>query len=425
METVLQALEQRSFIESLSDENLHEILKKPLRFYVGFDPTAESLHLGNLVGIIASAWLVKYNHKPIFVVGGATGKIGDPSGKSHERPLLSEEALENNVRAIHQQLSEMFHRIDPSIEPIVLNNDDWYQKLSVTDFLRDIGKQFRMGPMLSKDSVKSRLNSEEGMSYTEFSYQILQGFDFCYLNRHHDVVLQLGGSDQWGNIVAGIDYTRKVSKKTVYGMTFPLLTDSQGKKFGKSEGGAIWLSKKLCSPYRFYQYLFRVKDADVFKLLRRLTFLPIEKIEELEKSYANGSLLPNEAQKLLAEEVTVFVHGKEGLEVAQRVTKAVAPGSKAILDFETLSNIKDDVPTARLGAEEILGKSYCDLVVLGGLLKSKSEASKLIKNGGAYLNNQKVDDPKRLLNENDLIGNKLLLVSAGKKKRLLIEVSNC
>ncbi len=424
MDNVIETLQDRSFIDSLSSEEISELVKKPIKFYIGFDPTAESLHIGNLVGIIAASWFQKHGHKPILLVGGATGKIGDPSGKSHERPLLSEETLNFNVSSIKAQLEKILDFTDEKTRPLVLNNEDWYKTFTATEFLRDIGKQFRMGVMLGKDSVKSRLSSEEGMSYTEFSYQVLQGYDFYHLYKSHNVVLEIGGSDQWGNITSGIEYTRKVAKTSVYGMTFPLLTRSDGQKFGKSEGGAVWLSSKLCSPYKFYQYLYRILDADVIKLLKMLTFLPISKINELEKELSSGALPPNTAQKLLAEEVTRFVHGERGLEVAKKVTQAAAPGSKAILDLETLKEIKGDIPTAHMNTSEIVGSSYVDVVVLGGLLSSKSEASRLIKNGGAYLNNQKIDDPKRVLDQKDLIGGEFLLVSAGKKKRMLIEVLN-
>lgn len=422
MDNVVKTLQERGFIDALSSEDLIKVVENPITFYIGFDPTAESLHLGNLVGIVAASWFQKQGHKPIILVGGATGKIGDPSGKSHERPLLSETMLADNVSSIRSQLESLLDFSNPSTKPELVNNEDWYKTFTATEFLRDIGKHFRMGVMLSKDSVKTRLKSEEGMSYTEFSYQVLQGYDFYHLNKSYNTILQVGGSDQWGNITSGIEFTRKVAKKSVYGLTFPLLTRSDGQKFGKSEGGAIWLSSKLCSPYKFYQYLFRILDADVINLLKMLTFLPLSQINELKEGLEKGSLPPNTAQKILAEEVTKFVHGEEGLEIAQKVTLAAAPGSKANLDFEILQEIKGDIPTTHIKLEDVIDKAYVDVVVLGGLLSSKSEASRLIKNGGAYLNNQKVEDPKRVLKQEDLIGGEFLFVSAGKKKRMLIEV---
>ncbi len=421
MENVIQILKNRSFIDSLSSDELIKLTDQPITFYFGCDPTAKSLHLGNLVGIIATAWLQKHGHKPILLVGGATGKIGDPSGKSQERPLLSEDVLKTNVEAIKKQLETILDFSDEKTRPIIVDNDSWYSKMSATEYLRDIGKQFRMGSMLAKESVKTRLNSSEGMSYTEFSYQVLQGYDFYHLNQTHGAKLQIGGSDQWGNITAGIEYTRKISGESVFGMTFPLITRSDGKKFGKSEGGAIWLSADMCSPYKFYQYLYKIPDADVITLLKMLTFIDIKEIESMQQQLENNELPPNFLQKLLAETVTQFVHKEQGLETAQKVTLAAAPGSKASLDHETLKEIKGDLPTSSVQAKEIIGKSYIDIAVLSGLITSKSEATRLVKNGGAYLNNQKISDPKRVIEEADLIGKEFLLISAGKKKRMLIE----
>lgn len=424
MKNIIQILEERSFIDAISSDDLKKLVEKPIKFYIGFDPTAESLHLGNLVGVMAASWFQKYGHQPFILVGGATGKIGDPSGKSHERPLLSEAALECNITSIESQLKNILDFSNETTRPILVNNQDWYKEITITDFLRDVGKHFRMGVMLAKDSVKTRVQSEEGMSFTEFSYQILQGYDFYYLHENHGVILQMGGSDQWGNITSGIDFTKKISRNSVYGLTFPLLTRSDGKKFGKSEGGAIWLSSKMCSPYKFYQYLYRVLDADVIKLLKMLTFLPLSEINELEKGLRNQALPPNAAQKILAEEVTRFVHGQKGLDIAVKVTKAAAPGSDAVLDRDILHEIKGDIPTVHINSKELVGYSIVDVLALSGLLSSKSEAIRLIKNGGAYLNNQRVVDVKQVIEKKDLIGGEFLLMSSGKKKRLLIEVVN-
>ncbi|MBM3192437.1 MAG: tyrosine--tRNA ligase, partial [Chlamydiae bacterium] len=391
----------------------------PTKFYIGFDPTADSLHLGNLVGIVAAAWLQRFGHTPYLLVGGATGKIGDPSGKSTERPLLSEEQLQKNVDAIRGQLERLLDFHHPTAAPVMVNNATWFSTMSVTDFLRDVGKQFRIGAMLGKESVRARIQSEEGMSFTEFSYQLLQGYDFYHLYKHHGVQLQLGGSDQWGNITAGVEYTRKVAQASVYGLTFPLLTRSDGKKFGKSEGGAIWLSSKLCSPYKFYQYLYRVADADVIQLLRRLTFIDIQEVMEYEK---NLEYQPNMAQKRLAEEVTRFVHGEEGLQIALKVTQAALPGSDAVLDQEILEEIKGDLPCVCLPSVEVVGKKYVEVLAKASYVTSKGEAVRLVKNGGLYLNNKKVQDPDLLIAEKDLIGAKFLLVSIGKKTRALVEI---
>lgn len=424
METnIIEVLKKRQFIDAMTSQDLTTLVNKPIKFYIGFDPTADSLHLGNLVGIMALTWFQRYGHTPYILVGGATGKIGDPSGKSTERPLLTEELLAHNVESIRKQLERFLDFSHPTAKPVMINNDAWFSKISFTDFLRDVGKHFRIGVMLGKESVRARIQSEEGMSYTEFSYQLLQAYDFYYLNQHHDVLLQFGGSDQWGNITAGIEFTRKVAQKTLYGMTFPLLTRSDGKKFGKSEGGAVWLSSNLYSPYKFYQYLYRVADEDVINLLKMLTFIEIEEILEIERLLKNKTLPPNAAQKRLAEEVTRFVHGEEGLQTALRVTQAALPGSNAILDSKILQDIKGDIPSADFAKSDVLGKKYTDILVQSQLTSSKTEAGKLIKNGGAYLNNQKVEDSERVIQEKDLIGEEFLLLSVGKKTRLLIQLS--
>lgn len=412
---VIDHLVKRGFIDQMTHQELREKANHPMKVYIGFDPTADSLHLGNLVGIMALAWFQRFGHTPFALLGGATGRIGDPSGKSSERPLLDDQTLAHNVKC----LDAFFHKIlkfPSGPKPVIVNNNDWYKNFSVLDFLRDVGKHFRVGVMIAKESVKARLQSEEGMSFTEFSYQILQGYDFHYLNQHHGVTLQMGGSDQWGNITAGTDFHRKVGGDTIYGLTFPLLTRSDGKKFGKSEEGAIWLSSDKLSPYQFYQYLVRVPDADVIRLLKMLTFLDLEEIDQIDLSQ------PNAAQRRLAEEVTRFVHGEEGLEAALRVTEGMAPGSEAKLTKEALEQLGSDVPGTSLHYDEVVGQKYVDVAAKIALVTSKGEGTRLIKNGGAYLNNNKVSDPALILSANDLIGNTYLLFSAGKKKRMLVSI---
>lgn len=416
MNNVIDFLEKRGFIDNITSDELRERVNKPLKAYIGFDPTADSLHLGNLVGIIALAWLEKFGHSPVVLLGGATGKIGDPSGKSTERPLLTHEVLQKNVEGIRKQ----FHRCLKN--PIIMNNDDWLTNYGLVDFLRDVGKHFRVGPMLGKDSVRSRFQSEEGISFTEFSYQVLQGYDFYYLSEKEDVIMQMGGSDQWGNITAGMELTRKLSGKTIYGMTFPLLTRSDGAKFGKSEEGAIWLDPEKTSPYQFYQYLVRVSDEDVIKMMRMLTFMDLEEIETFEKGIQSGDFIPNAAQKRLAEEVTRFVHGAEGLRIALKVTEAAAPGSKASLDPEVLEEIAKDMPHTLMKTQDVIDQTYADVAAKSGLLMSKAEGNRMIKNGGAYLNNEKIDDPSFVIQSKHIIGGKYLLFGAGKKKKILIKI---
>lgn len=418
---VLDCLEKRGFIEAVTSPDLREHLEKPRSVYVGFDPTADSLHLGHLVGILALAWCQKFGHTPCVILGGATGRIGDPSGRSLERPLLSEEAIQENVKTLEHFFRAIL-KTQNGVSPKFYNNETWLGKMSMIEFLRDVGKYFRVGPMLSKESVKVRLESEEGISYTEFTYQILQGYDFHYLNKHERVSVQMGGSDQWGNITAGIEFHRKMGGEPIYGMTFPLIVRSDGKKFGKSEGGAVWLSSHRLSPYQFYQYLVRIPDADVIRMLKILTFLSLKEIAHIEEKMKSQEMEPNFAQKILASEVTRFVHGEEGLEAALKVTSGLNPGSEAILNADLLAELAKDMPHAELNQEDIIGKKFIDVAAQLALVPSKSEGVRLIKNGGAYLNNKKIEDPMRLMNSSDLIDGKFLLLSVGKKKRMLVTV---
>lgn len=418
MKNVIDILEERGFIDQMTHAELRTRVNAPIKAYVGFDPTSDSLHLGNLVGIMGLAWFQRFGHTPVAVLGGATGLIGDPSGKSKERNLLDEKTLNQNVQA----LDAFFKRIlsfEEGPKPVILNNNDWLGKFNLLDFLRDVGKHFRVGPMMGKDMVRTRIQSEEGISFTEFTYQILQGYDFHYLSLEHGVTLQMGGSDQWGNITAGSELNRKLGGVPLYGLTFPLLTKSDGQKFGKTEEGAIWLSPEKLQPYQFYQHLVRVSDADVIKLLKMLTFLDMEEIREIEANMDK----PNFAQKRLAEEVTRFVHGKVGLETALKVTKGIKPGSEAKLTGSLLKELASDMPSYELKKEDVIEKKYVDIALLVGLVQSKGEANRLIKNGGAYLNNKRISDPSLIINAKDLIDGTFLLLGAGKKKRLLIKIS--
>jgi tyrosyl-tRNA synthetase len=420
MRNVIEQLEERGFIDALTSEELKAHVNQPISVYCGFDPTADSLHLGNLVGIIALGWFQRCGHTPIAIVGGATGMIGDPGGKSQERNLLDEKTIAANLVGIRKNLESVLHQ--GPVPPKILNNFDWFKKFSFIDFLRDVGKHFRMGPMMSKDSVKKRLESEEGMSFTEFSYQTLQGYDFLYLYQNHGVTLQIGGSDQWGNITAGTDLVRKVLGESVFGMTFPLLVKSDGQKFGKSEKGAIWLSPEKLSPYEFYQHLFRTADADVGKLLRMLTYLEMDEIRSLEAAMQKPDYVPNSVQKRLAEEVTRLVHGEEALQQALRVTAAAKPGAAADLDLATLHSLAGEMPLIEISQEELVGSQLIELLPRLKLLPSKSEARRLIKNGGLYLNNQKIDAEDASVSQGDLLGGEALLLALGKKNKIMLKV---
>ncbi len=421
MKNVVRNLLDRGFIDAMTSEELEGMADKSLKVYCGFDPTADSLHLGNLVAIMGLAWFQRAGHTPVAIVGGATGMIGDPSGRNSERQLLSEESIQENLRGIQKNLEQVL-AFDVPNPLVILNNYDWYKGVSFLSFLRDVGKYFRVGVMLAKDSVKSRLENEEGMSFTEFSYQVLQGYDFLHLFDHQGVTVQMGGSDQWGNITAGIDLIRKMRGKPAFGITFPLITRSDGQKFGKSESGAIWLSADKLSPFEFYQYLVRVTDADVIKLLKMLTFMELDEIAAIEKSMATPSYAPNTAQKRLAEEVTRIVHGEEGLSKALKVTAVAAPGSETVLDVESLELIAKDMPSHEIAKQDLLGMKLIDLLVRTGMQKSKGDARKLIKNGGVYLNNNAVADENAAIDSGCLIEEKLLLLATGKKNKILVRV---
>lgn len=423
MSNVIDVLQERGFIEAMTSDELRTLSEKPLRVYCGFDPTGDSLHIGHMVALMGLAWFQKFGHKPYAIIGGATGMIGDPSGKSTERQFLNEETIGYNIAGIRKNLETLLDFTNEAASPVILNNLDWFKDFSFVGFLRDVGKYFRIGPMLAKESVKLRMESEEGMSYTEFSYQLLQGYDFLHLYDTHGVTLQLGGSDQWGNITAGTELVRKTRAKSCFGITFPLMTRSDGQKFGKSEKGAIWLSPEKCSPYDFYQYLVRVSDEDVLKLMRLITFMDIKEIRTYEAMMKQADYVQNTAQKRLAEEVTRLVHGKEGLETALRVTKGAAPGANTVLDADMLESISQDMPGLVLAQNEVVGHKIVDLIVQAGLQPSKGEARRLIKNGGVYVNNEKVADENMSIEPHHLVDSRMILLAAGKKNKVLIRIA--
>jgi len=425
MKNVIGALRSRGLIESETTPDLADLVEKskPISVYCGFDPTADSLHLGHMMGIMGLAWFYKFGHNPVALVGGATGIIGDPSGKSQERNLLNKEELQKNVTGIKKLLDVILGRIGEKAPITVLNNNDWLYPMSCVDFLRDVGRHFRVGVMLGRESVRARLASEEGMSYTEFSYQLLQAYDFYHLCVNNNVTMQVGGADQWGNITAGVDFVRKMTGKEVWGLTFPLLLRSDGKKFGKSEKGAIWLSEDKLSCYDFYQYLFRTGDQDVIRLLKALTFVELEEIATLEASMKRQDYAPNTVQKRLAEEVTRLVHGEEGLQKARLITEQAQPGSEgAAFTLEAIKTILGQVPTASLARDAVVGTRIADVIAAAAFLPSKAEARRLILNGGVSLGSRKIVDEFDLVVESDLIEGRYLVFSLGKKNRAVVEV---
>ena len=419
---LIETLRARGLIESETSTDIEKAVEKPIAVYCGFDPTAESLHLGNMVAIMGLAWFRRFGHTPVVIVGGATGTIGDPSGKSQERTLLSQEETDRNLKGIYGTIDTILARAGGSKEVLMLNNRDWFSSMHFLDFLRDVGKHFRVGTMISRESVRSRLGSEEGISYTEFSYQLLQAYDFYHLFKEHNVCCQLGGSDQWGNITAGIEFVRKKTGKEVWGVTLPLLVRSDGKKFGKSEKGAIWLSESKLSVYDFYQYLYRVSDADVIRLLKALTFLDLEEIEDLQESMNSSSYVPNTAQKMLAEEVTRLVHGEKGLEIAHKITTQARPGQEVEFSGEAIEHMIGHVPHHKLPCKEVVDNRICDVVAACNFVKSRADVRRLIKNRGLSVNARKVENELECISGQDLIEGKYIVFSLGKKNRAILEI---
>ncbi len=390
--------------------------------YAGFDPTADSLHVGSLLPLMLLRRLQRAGHQPIALVGGATGMIGDPSGKSEERNLLSVEKLTANVAGLEKQVRQ-FLDFEAERPALLVNNFDWMQDFSYLEFLRDVGKNFPIGTMLGKEAVRSRIDRDDGgISYTEFSYMLLQAYDFVHLYDRHGCQCQVGGSDQWGNITAGIDLARRLRGVQLYGMTCPLLLDSEGKKIGKTEEGTkVWLSKERTSPYLFYQYWRNIPDADAGRCLRYLTELDREQIESLDASREAdpGKSL---SQKTLAEELTRLVHGADGLAAAERATKIFFGGEIDGVDDQQLLEIFADVPSQDVAREQLAtgDLGVLDAFVVAGLAKSKGEARRAVKQGGAYLNNRRIADAEARLGPADLATKNVLVLRSGKKRYALL-----
>jgi len=415
----IDQLASRGLLQDISDEEGLRRLAAGAAFYVGFDPTAPSLQLGNLVPIIVSIHLAHAGLKPVILFGGATGAIGDPSGKSRERPLLPREKLDMHIAAQRKKAEEIFSRAGVQVQ--FVDNYEWTKDLSVIDFLRDVGKHFTVNYMLAKEVVKARL-SGEGISYTEFSYMLLQANDFSHLFRSHGCRLQIGGSDQWGNLTAGLELIRKKAQGEAYAFSFPLITDSQGKKFGKSEGGALWLDAAMTSAFRLHQYFLNVADADVIKLLGVFTFLSAEKIGELAQALqANPER--RAAQHALADEVCRLVHGEDALAEANKGAAVLFGGDLEGVSEETLSEIFQDVPSTELAAPELAELSFVDLLVKTGLAKSKGEARRLIANGGAYLHGVRISEPGLMMRETPQLQARFFVVRSGKKSYHAVRVT--
>jgi len=407
-------------------EGVDELLaSEKVTVYNGFDATADSLHVGHMVPLIALARLQRFGHHPIALAGGGTSMIGDPSGKSNERQLMSHETIEANIAAIKEQLAH-FLDFDSKTNPArIVNNADWLMPLPLIDFLRDIGKYFTVNYMTAKDSVRSRLEREEGISFTEFSYMLLQSYDFLHLHDQEGCKLQTGGSDQWGNITAGVELIRKVrgSERQAYGLVYPLITKADGTKFGKTESGAVWLAAQRTSPYRFYQFWLNADDRDVINYLKLYTFLNKERIDELAHG-VNERPEQREAQHVLAREITGMVHGPTALDRAEQASQALFGGDITGLPGEDIQDIFAEVPSSELPRQHLEGEgaAMVDLLTTTGFLKSKGEARRTIAEGGIYLNNRRISDPAQAVTVSDLLDGRFLILRRGRKNYHLVKI---
>jgi len=416
---LIQQLQERGLIAQVTDEKAlsERLAQGPIALYCGFDPTADSLHLGHLVPLLCLKRFQDAGHKPVALVGGATGLIGDPSFKAAERKLNTEDTVQEWVEKIRRQVSPFLDFDCGENSAIAANNYDWFGGMNVLTFLRDIGKHFSVNQMINKEAVKQRLNREDqGISYTEFSYNLLQGYDFASLNKQYGVALQIGGSDQWGNITSGIDLTRRMHQNQVFGLTVPLITKSDGTKFGKTEGGAVWLDPIKTSPYKFYQFWINTADADVYRFLKFFTFMSIEAINTLEAEDQQSGKAPR-AQYVLAEEVTRMVHGESGLEAAKRITQSLFAGTLSDLtesDFSQLA--QDGMPTITLSEEADLQQA----LVSAELVPSRGQARTMISSKAVSVNGAKQEDAEYRFTDSDKLHGRYTLLRRGKKHYCLV-----
>ncbi len=406
-----------------STEGLRDTLRSErVTCYIGFDPTAPSLHVGSLLPMIALARMQRFGHRPIAIVGGGTGLIGDPSGKSEERSLLSREQVEANLAGIRSQLARVLDFDDPDTGALIVNNADWLCEIDLMSFLRDVGKHFTVNYMLAKESVRRRLEQEEGISFTEFSYLLLQAYDFLTLYDRHGCTLQMGGSDQWGNITAGADLIRRLRGAKAHGLVLPLVTTKTGTKFGKTEEGTVWLDAGRTSPYRFYQFWYNTDDRDTITYLRYFTFLDERRISELEDSLRTE---PEKrvAQRELAREVTRLVHGKEALKRAEEASARLFSGGGKLTAEDVLEVMAEvpatEVPAARFDGD---GVPVVEMLTATGLASSRGEAARLIRGGGVYVNGVRVTDERGRLTRDRAAGGRLFVLQKGQRQKHVIEI---
>ena len=409
MNKFLKEFKDRGFFyQCTSEDELSKLLdKEKINGYIGFDCTAESLHVGSLLQIMCLRLLQKHGHRPIVLLGGGTTRIGDPSGKDKTRTILSEEEIEKNIRNIEKILKNFLDITDSETKPIFVNNYSWLKNLNYISFLRNIGKHFTINKMLSFDSVKTRLEREQSLSYMEFNYMILQAYDFLELNKKENCVLQIGGSDQWGNIINGVDLIKRHSNKQAYGLTTPLITLASGTKMGKTESGAVWLDKKFLSPYDYWQFWRNIDDRDVLKFIKIFTDININEIEKIK----NNNI--NELKILLANKATEMLHGEQEAKNSEETAKQTFADN----------SMGDNLPSISIGEKELKEKiTFIDLIILSNLESSKSEIRRIIRGGGVKINNQVITNEKLIVTK-DLFQNNLIKLSLGKKRHIKVELS--
>jgi tyrosyl-tRNA synthetase len=422
MSNLFEEFEWRGQVANATEGARDILAREKVTAYIGFDPTAASLHVGNLVQIMALKRVQRFGHSPVALLGGGTGMIGDPSGKTVERQLLSAEAVQANVDAIRAQLAGLLDKSLDGPEVRFVDNADWLTKMSAMEFLRDVGKYFTVNYLLAKESVKRRLESEEGISYTEFSYSLLQAYDFLVLHDRLACTFQVGGSDQWGNIVAGCDLIRKLRGRSAHGLVTPLLTTSSGAKFGKTEAGTIWLDAARTSPFRFYQFWLNSDDKDVIPYLKYFTFRAKEELAEMEDGVKTHPE-KREAQRMLARDVTEMVHGADQVARSERAASVLFGGSLAEASVDDILMVFDDAPSTSLNAAALeAGVSAAELAVTTGLAASKGEAGRLIKQGGLYVNDRRLTDERGHITMADAIGGALIVMRKGQRERRIVKI---
>ncbi len=423
MENFFKEISWRGYVHSHSNGVEKHLSRTPVTAYVGFDPTASSLHVGSLLPIMGLVHLQRAGHRPIAIAGGGTGMIGDPSGKTQERKLLTLEEIEQNLAGIKEQLSHFLDFDKVSNAARLVNNAEWLTRLTVMSFLRDIGKHFSVNEMMAKDSVRNRIGQEQGMSFTEFTYSLLQAYDFLELYDRYDCTMQMGGSDQWGNIVAGIDLIRRLRGAEVHGIVFPLITTSTGLKFGKSETGTVWLDPARTSPYRFYQFWFNTDDRDVVGYLKFFTLLPQDEIRALETS-VESEPHARKAQSALAAEVTRMVHGETALQKALQAKTILFGKEIRDIDDSDILDIFEDVPSVEIEKSSFTGEGIpvTDLLVRANVVKSKGDARRSIQGGGVYLNNVRITDDAARIGIRHTLHGKYLVLRKGSKNYFLVKV---